>query len=58
MLLTAKYFCDFLIDASALPPKNFNFLIQKIKAVEQWKVDNVSRINCQYFAGILSYLEY
>ena len=54
MLLTAKSFCDFVINASALPPKNFKFLTEKLKPVVQWKVVYVTRINCQYFAGILT----
>ena len=40
-----------------LPPKNFNLLIQKLKPVEQWKVAYVTRVNCQYLAATLSYLE-
>ena len=57
MLLTAKSFCFFKVYAWSLPPKNFNFLTQKLKPVEQWKVAYVTRVNCQYLSGILSYLE-
>ena len=57
MLLTAKSFCVFEINAWSLPPKNFTFLTQKLKPVEQWKVVYVTLVYCQYFAGIPSYLE-
>ena len=57
MLLTAKYFCFFEINASSLPPKNFNLLNQNLKPVEQWKVAYVTRVTCQNVAEILSYLE-
>ena len=57
MLLTAKSFCFFEINAWSLPPKNFNFLTQKLKPVEPWKVAYVTRVNCQYLATILSYVE-
>ena len=56
MLLTAKSFGDFVINAWSLPLKNFNFLTQKLKPVEQWRVAFVTRVICQYFAGILSYV--
>ena len=57
MLLAAKSFCFFEINAWSLPPKNFNFSIQNLKPVERWKVAYVTSVNCQYSAGILSYLE-
>ena len=57
MLLTAKSFCAFVINACSLPGKNVNFLTQKLKPVEQWRVIFVTQVICQYFAGILSYLE-
>ena len=38
MLLVAKYFCVFEINAWSLPPNNVNFLTQKLKPVQQWKV--------------------
>ena len=57
MLLTSKYFCFSEINDWSLPPKNFNFLTQNLKPVEQWKVAYVTRVNCQYLATILSYLE-
>ena len=56
MLLTAQSFGDFVINAWSLPLKNFNFLTQKLKPVEQWRVVFVTRVICQYLAGILSYL--
>ena len=56
MLLTAKYFFFFEKNDWSLPLKNFNFLTQKLKPVKQWKVAYVTRVNCQYLAGILSYL--
>ena len=40
-----------------MPPTNFNFLTQKLKPVEQWKVAYVARVKCQYIAAILSHLE-
>ena len=57
MLLTAKYFCFLEINDYLLPPKNFNFLTQKLKPLEQSKVAYVARVKCQYLAAILSYLE-
>ena len=57
MLLTAKSSCFFEINAWSLRPKNLNFLTQKLKPVERWKVAYVTRVNCQYLATILSYLE-
>ena len=57
MLLTAKSFSDFVINAWSFPRKNVNFLTQKLKPVEGSKVVYVTRVDCQYFPGILSYLE-
>ena len=57
MLLTAKYFCFFEINTRSLPSENFNFLTQKSKPIEQWKIAYVTKVNGQYLAGILSYLE-
>ena len=37
--------------------KNINFLTQKLKAVEQWKIAYVTRVDCQCLAGISSYLQ-
>ena len=57
MVLTAKSFCFFEINAWSLPPKNFNFLTEKLKPVERWKVAYVTSVNRQYLAAVLSYLE-
>ena len=38
MILTAKSFCFFEINAWPLPPKNFTNLYQKLNPVEQWKI--------------------
>ena len=57
MLLTAKSFCDFVINKWSWPPKNFNFLTEKLKPVERWKVAYVTSVNCQYLAAVLGYLE-
>ena len=57
MLLTAKSFCFFEINTWSLPQKNFNFFSQKLKPVEQWKVTYITRVNCQYLTGFLSYLD-
>ena len=57
MLLAAKSFCIYEINAWSLLPKNFNFLIQKLNPVERWKVADVTRVNCHYLATILIYVE-
>ena len=57
MLLTAKSSCDFVINAWSFPRKNVNFLTEKLKPVEGSKVVYVTRVNFEYFPGILSYLE-
>ena len=54
MLLCDKSFCLFENNGLPLAQKNFTILTQKIKPVEEWKDTGV---NCQYWAGILSYLE-
>ena len=46
MLFCDKSFCFFEINAWPLLPKNFNFLTQKIKPVEEWKD---SGVYCQYY---------
>ena len=55
MLFSDKSFCLLEINGWPLPPKNFTILTQKIKPGEEWKD---MRVNCQYWAGILGYLEY
>ena len=57
MILIAKPFCFFEINDWSLPTKNFNLLTQKLKPVEQWKVACFIRVNFQYLAEIVSYLE-
>ena len=57
MLSIAKSFFFVEINTRSLPSENFNFLTQKLKPVEQWKVAYVTRVYCQYLTGILSYLE-
>ena len=57
MLLSVKSFCFLEINDWSLPPKNFNFLTQNLKPVEQLKVAYVTRVNCQNLAEILSYLD-
>ena len=57
MILRAKSFCFFELNAGSLSTKNFNFFTQKLKLVERWKVAYVTRVNCQYLSTILSYVE-
>ena len=57
MLSIGKCFCFFEINTRSLPSENFNFLTEKLKPVEQWKVAHVTRVRCKYFAAFLSYLE-
>ena len=45
MLSIAKSFCFFEINTRSLASENFNFLSQKLKPVEQWKVAHVTRVN-------------
>ena len=45
MLLIAKSFCFFEINNWSLLTGNFNFLNEKLKPVEQWKIACVSRVN-------------
>ena len=55
--MTAKSFCDFVINACSFTRKNVNFLTEKLKPVEGSKVVYVTRVDCQYVPGIVSYLE-
>ena len=57
MLFFAKSFCLSEINHWPLLSKNFNLPTQKLKQVEQWKVAYLTRVNCQYLAEILSYIE-